>query len=462
MKHHDGSAPYTSPQRSRLEPPQESNQIEAAASRKVSRRTFLRTSGLTVGAAALLPLAGVGGEALARSLEAQAARPIANPDELFRLGRFKEADRAYRRLLGHDPANAHVAGRIGYIALLSNHFEDAEGFLTRATELAPEDNFSKLQLADTFVRQDQLARAVPLLRGLDERSRALAEVYAGMTGTPYEVRGAAKTRLPFPSLDPLPHFDVSVNGGAAEPFLFDTGATIGLTSEIAQRAGLRAVASSTQFVNGRTIVMSHGVVDSLRFGDIELRNVPLTWGDLPPLPLPDGSLPSGVVGTDIFYRLLTTLDYAQQGLILRQKTRAQLREFRTEALRAHAEILPLWLATDHLACTLGSLNEYGPRVVLLDTGGVGIGLVTTEEFAQLSGIEADYANPLPGGFFSVVADKMSLGDAVRRHMPGVIGPRLADQFTFEVIGGFTHEFYKPFAVTFDFVDMNLYITGDLR
>jgi hypothetical protein len=37
-----------------------------------------------------------------------------------------------------------------------------------------------------------------------------------------------------------------------------------------------------------------------------------------------------------------------------------------------------------------------------------------------------------------------------------------DQFAFEVIGGFAHEFYKPFAVTLDFVDMNLYITGDLR
>lgn len=119
------------------------------------------------------------------------------------------------------------------------------------------------------------------------------------------------------------------------------------------------------------------------------------------------------------------------------------------------------MATDHLACTLGSLNDYGPRMVLLDTGGIGIGLVTTEEFAQLSGIEVDHANPLPGGFFSAVAHKMSLGNAVRRDMPGIIGPRLAEQFTFEVIGGFTHEFYKPFAVTFDFVAMNLYITGDL-
>jgi hypothetical protein len=97
----------------------------------------------------------------------------------------------------------------------------------------------------------------------------------------------------------------------------------------------------------------------------------------------------------IFYRFMTTLDYPGQELVLRRKTSTQLRSFRAEARRAGAEVLPLWLATDHLACTLGSLNEYGPRIVLLDTGGIGIGLVTTKQFAQLSGIEVDYANPIP-------------------------------------------------------------------
>ena len=46
--------------------------------------------------------------------------------------------------------------------------------------------------------------------------------------------------------------------------------------------------------------------------------------------------------------------------------------------------------------------------------------------------------------------------------PGLAGPLPPDLFTFEVIGSFAHEFYKPFAVTFDFVDMNLYITGALE
>jgi Aspartyl protease len=458
-----------------LDPPEGSGRADDAAPARVSRRKFLRASGSTVGATALFPLLGAGRGAVAGASESRVATPKMDPDELFMLGLFEEADRGYRRLLRDNPQDAHAAARRGYIALLSNKFEAAETYLTRAVELAPDDEFSKLQLADTFVRQDQLALAVPLLRTLDERSRAQAETYATITGTPYQVAGAESTLVPFPALDPLPHFQISVNGRDSEYFLFDTGANLNFTKETAERAGLRAVARSTAFAAGQQLTLSHGVVDSLRIGEIELRNVPVTWPDEFFVPnLPDGTLPAGVVGTDIFYRFLTTLDYANQQLVLRWKTSTQLRSFRAEARRAGAEVLPLWLVTDHLgeapfplrlACTLGSLNEYGPRVVVLDTGGIGIGLVTTKQFAELAGIEIDFANPIPAGPFTLypfIADKISLGDAVRRDVPGLIGPPIQDQFNFEVIGGFAHEFYRPFAVTFDFVDMNLYITGDLQ
>jgi hypothetical protein len=133
---------------------------------------------LTVGAATLCSLFGAGRGGIDGLSQSQAATGGLNPDELFRLGQFKEADRGYRRLLRQNPDNAHALARRGYIALISNRFDDAETFLSRAVELAPEDTFSKRQLADTFVRQDQLARAVPLLRELDEQSQAWAAAYA--------------------------------------------------------------------------------------------------------------------------------------------------------------------------------------------------------------------------------------------------------------------------------------------
>jgi hypothetical protein len=63
---------------------------------------------------------------------------------------------------------------------------------------------------------------------------------------------------------------------------------------------------------------------------------------------------------------------------------------------------------------------------------------------------------------SISPDRISLGDAVGRHVPGVVTSRLPgtgpDGFRFDTIANFTHEFFKQFAATFDFLGMNLYVT----
>jgi tetratricopeptide (TPR) repeat protein len=104
----------------------------------VDRRELLRRGGLAIAAGAALPLlaaAGPGGELLA------AAASPGDPDQLFQAGSFDAADRGYARLLRRDRANAHALAQRGYIALLSNRFGEAERFLTRALQLAPDDTF---------------------------------------------------------------------------------------------------------------------------------------------------------------------------------------------------------------------------------------------------------------------------------------------------------------------------------
>ena len=428
----------------------------------VDRRRFLRRTGLAVGAGAVLPL--LGPEAFGAVADATSD---VDPEQLLREGRFEEAERGFRKLLRRNPDDAHAAARVGYIAMLSNRFSDAETFLTRAVGLAPGDSFSQLQLGDCFVRQDKLARAVSPLRasGVDS-GRAYAELYASMTGTPWQVRGAQRTRIPFLGLEPYPIVEARLRGGEPRKFFLDTGATLGLSRQVAEEVGLRAVSTLQGGIPGQTFTLYLGVLDSIRMGDIELRNVPVLWHDGKKPSLPDGSQAAGAIGTTLFYHFLTTMDYANQALILRRKTRAQLHGFQTEARHAGVEKLPLWLAADHLPCTLGSLRDYGPRVVMLDTGGQRIGVGTTVETAERAGIEVDYAHPEKFNgtidVFPIVPDRISLGRAVGRNVRGIAGPLLAQggPFLFERIANFTHNFFKPFAITFDYTDMNLYITGE--
>jgi len=260
-----------------------------------------------------------------------------------------------------------------------------------------------------------------------------------------------------------------VNGGPLRNFGLDTGVTsMSMSKVVADELGLQVESTFTGGNPGNSFPIYLGVLGSLTIGDIELRNLPILWHEHPTPTTPDGTPTAGWIGTTLFYHFLTTMDYAGQALILRRKTRRQVQEFKAEAYRDHAEKLPLWMGGDHYLCTLGSLRDYGPRIVSLDTGGMGFGVSTTVEIAEQVGIEVDYDHPV---FFNgvipaypIVPDQISLGRAVGRNVRGLAGPLatllLRQILKFDTIANFTHEFFKPFAITMDFTDMNLYITGE--
>ncbi|GAA3467524.1 aspartyl protease family protein [Nonomuraea roseola] len=416
------------------------------------RRTFLR------GAAALVAAAGAG-----TALPFAAAADSGDPDHLFKQGRFADAERGYRDRLREDAGNAHAHAQIGYIALLSNRFGAAEAHLSKAIALAPGDIASTQRLAECFVRQDRLARAVPLLRRTGRsRDTAFAKVYSHIDGTPWRVSGVRSTRVPFHTLDPVPSVEASVNGGKPQKFYLDTYATLDLSQEEAERAGLRALATvEGGVVDAHPVVISVGVLDSFRIGDIEIRNIPVQWNDAQRPPLPDGSQAAGAFGTTIFYHFLTTMDYAGKALLLRRTPGSP---------RGELARLPLWLAGDHFPCSLGSLGEHGPKMVTVDTGGIGSAVDTTVAIAEQYGLKVDYDHPRERfglKTYPVTADRISLGRAVRRDVhgmaaekvfPGLPGPGQSAQFGFDLIANFTHEFFKPYAVTFDYERMRMSIS----
>ncbi|WP_345575440.1 aspartyl protease family protein [Nonomuraea rosea] len=423
------------------------------------RRAFLRRTGLALAAGAILPALDAAPNAAVAATE--------DPDLLFKAGNFHAAERGYRRQLRKDPRDAHALAQLGYLALLTNRFGAAEQHLSKALALRPGDVASAQRLAECFVRQDRLARAVPLLKGIDRpRDQALAKLYSHVGGTPWQLHGAQSARVPFVTLDPVPAVEASLNGGAPGTFWLDTYATLDLSKEVAERAGLRAVATMPGGVaNNQPINIWLGVLDSFKIGNVEIRNLPVQWSDAQRPPLPDGTAAAGAFGTTIFYHFLTTMDYAGRALTLRPRSKA--------GSRAHAaDRLPLWLAGDHYPCTLGSLGDYGPRMATVDTGGIASGLDTTVEIAERAGgITVDHDHPIeqPGGnkLYPITAERISLGRAVGRDVPGHAaekvfpgfpGPGQSAQFGFDLIANFTHEFFKPYAITFDYTAMRLTIT----
>lgn len=409
----------------------------------LARRGFLRAALVTTGLTTAITTTGLsllGEPSLAKADTAQS-----DPDQLFAVGLFAAADRGYAKVLAADPSDAHAWAQRGYIALLCNRLTVAERFLGTALRLAPNDQASALRLADCHVRRGDFRGAVPLFTQAADRIDAT--YYAAVTGTPYEITGAPATTLPFQTLDPLPTVDGAVNGQPTR-FVLDTGATFGLSAAAAAKAGLEPVATvTTQSPSGP--VESHiAVVGELALGGVAISNFPVMWNASSLLDAPADA--DGVVGTTILSRFLTTMDYAGRALVLRRGPAAP-------SIRTSHGTAPLWLAPDHFIFSRGRIGGSAEGLVLLDTGGVGLGVVLTNAQAVADDVTPDKSDP--GTYLGVTGypctpSQVSLGQVVRQDITGAVGPfQPPADFGFSDIGTLSHEFFRTLSMTLDFTHM---------
>ncbi|WP_412519138.1 aspartyl protease family protein [Actinomadura madurae] len=424
------------------------------------RRSLLEVAAVVVGAAATAPLLGEAGTAHADGGDA---------DALFKAGKFEWAGRAYEEILRKDPTNLRAARRRGYIGLLSNKFADAEKYLTMALELAPDDKETNGLLGDCYIRQDKLSLSVPRWRAAGEQG--YAEWFAAVRGEPYRIHGDTG-RVPWVQMDPVPLVEASVNGGPPKRFTFYTGApNLQVTATVAKEAGLSPVYKEKTDFEGTTIWVYYGVLDSFELGGIELRNVPVGWSSTES-GADVGTDSDGMIGTWVFYHLLTTFDYAGRSLILRRPTPEAVDRARADAAHAGAERLPLWLSRDHDLSSIGGIAGSGPQVMGVnfggDSGAMAAGM--PGEVAERLGVRTDRDRPVETFAHSHATTtypcypkEIRLGGAVAKdvycetdtnmpvNVPWPYGPG------FDSIGHFAHCFFKPFTITLDFTRMNLYI-----
>jgi hypothetical protein len=421
---------------------------------KWDRRSLLRGAAVVAGAAATTPL-------LAGAAAAQA--DSSDADALFKAGKFEQAGRAYEEILKKDPANVNAARQRGYVGLLSNKFPEAEKYLTMALKLAPSDKETNQLLGDCYIRQDKFSLSAPRWQAAGSESRA--KWFAAVRGEAYQIHGDI-ARVPWQQMDPQPLVEASVNGGPPKRFTFYTGEPwLGMSSEVAKEAGLSAVSKQKiDFLDG-TKWQYFGVLDSFKLGDIELRKIPVEWSESDPST--PGGPSDGMIGTWVFYHLLTTFDYAGQSLILRPRTPETARKVRADATRAGAKPLPLWLAFDHVCLSSGSIAGSGPRVVAVNVGGTGESVVSMPgETAKQLRVRTDYDRPIetfahsrPTVTYPCYPKEVRLGDAAATEAYCETDPNMPvlQPYGFDVSADFAHCFYKPYNVTLDFTGMNVYI-----
>ncbi|MFD1542619.1 retropepsin-like aspartic protease [Nonomuraea guangzhouensis] len=433
-----------------------------ADGRQWDRRSLLRGAAVVAGAAATAPLLGKTATAATASVGTDAA------DALFKAGKFEEAGRAYEKILNTDPTNLRAARQRGYVGLLSNRFPEAEKYLKMALHLAPDDKDTNYFLADCYMRQDKFALSARCWQATGDDT--YAKWFAAISGEAYQIHGDI-ARVEIKQMDPFPLVEASLNGGPARRFLPYTGApNLNLRGSVAKEAGLSPIFSEeTDFGQG-TVWAHYGMLDSFKLGDIELRNIPVGWSETESGEDVDTDS-DGLIGTWVFYHLLTTFDYAGRSLILRRPTPEAADKARAAAERAGVKPLPLWLAREHQLHSLGSIAggaSSGPRVVGVNFGGIGeiVAGMHGETAKQLQ-IRTDYDRPVetaahnhPVVAYPCYPKEIRLGHAVAKDVYCYTNPQAAiAPFGFDLLAHLAHCFWKPYNITLDFTDMKLYLAS---
>ncbi len=395
--------------------------------------------------------------------EAALKEQLERSDALFKEGRFAEADVGYAKVLRVDPQHFKALVRRGYIALLSNHLEEAERLLKQAAQLDPTKPSPKALLAEVFYRRDEFARATPLFRELGREAMAKKlESFRGLV--PYQVEGPEETRLKFVMTDPLPVVQVRINNSEPVNFFIDTGgAELVIDSQFAKEVGVTEFGSEPITPE---LQLGHGRVNALALGEWRIKNVPVHLLNTRQFSeIFGGTRVDGVIGTVFLYHFLATLDYSEGQLILRQRMPEALEAFEQDAKARKAIVVPFWLASDHFIIAWGTVNKSRPMLFLVDTGLAGKAFNAPKSTLQEAGIQPDESKASEGITIygperevPFTVDELTLGDAVERNLEGTTNHfRIEHALGFRIGGLISHQFFRRYALTLDFLGMRLFL-----
>ncbi|PYL67541.1 MAG: hypothetical protein DMF20_03205 [Verrucomicrobia bacterium] len=275
------------------------------------------------------------------------------------------------------------------------------------------------------------------------------------------------THVKFLKTDPLPVLNVRVNGGKEVTFFIDTGGSeVTLDTDFAKELGAPQFAAvQGTFSGGQHTEVHLGRIESLTIGDWTVKNVPTAM--LPLRQLSEGfgvKQIDGIIGTTLFYHFLATMDYPRGELVLRRKDAKNLEEFKKSPGKRVA--VPIWMASDHFMVGWGRVETLPPTLLFVDSGLMGAGVKLAESVIKEAGIklEEDKAEEGAGGggklkIVPYTVHHLSFGEIKEENVPGLYdGPfPWENMFGFHLSGMIGHDFLKPYAVTFDFQNMQIFL-----
>ena len=264
--------------------------------------------------------------------------------------------------------------------------------------------------------------------------------------------GATQVRLPFELLNNHVFVAAHIDGHPLR-LLIDTGGVNLLSTQAARRIGLESLgAMETRGPGAQSVGSGFARVERLEIGGVALERQLLRVIDLPGFDDVEGVPVDGVLGVELFQRLVVRIDYARRELLLADP--ATFAASSSEA--SHALPITFFGHFPGIAAELDGISGQ----FWLDTGNRG-GVVLLEPFVEANRLAERY--PLSGattigwGIGGPVRGRLARGgrlalggvhvDAPVLRLPDGHGGALAIRHVAGNIGG---EILRRFVVTFDY------------
>jgi len=356
--------------------------------------------------------------------DARNRRPYAKT--LFRLGDVWRAKDVLAPLAVASSSHREDLTLAAKLALLTSDYSQAEALYERLRAVSARDSVAQataiegLTMVYYQTNRFDRAKSLPVGNAADDarRSGSLLAYMRAFPGKPYGIEWATPDKVAhLPMLNDimapgaLPTVTVEINGRPVN-FILDTGGDrLYLDEGLAEPLGIETITkrrSRYAYTKGEYVEEPLGVADRVKMGEVTLRNVPVIVAKWKVL----GQKTDGVVTTQMLKQFLSTIDYANKRITLRERNergKGQLME--TFGSQPPIE-LPFFMTGTHLMFAKGSLNGHEDLNLLLDSGlAFTMPLVIVNETVELLGLPK---NPVPNTkFFWVPIESHGLGPLIR-------------------------------------------------
>ena len=384
-------------------------------------------------------------------------------DFLFAAGQLREASDLYRNIIQQDPGRLDVEIRLGHLALLQNHPQQAITHLAKALNNGLRSKAHWEMLANAYLVNGETGAAALCY---DRAGRtALAGTLAVMAGRePGRVDGTARgCELSWLPELPLPVVQARVNGIPAN-LLVDTAAgDLVLDEKLAVAADVpHGGREQRYFAGGLPAMVTYGHVEQLQLGTFRVHDV-LTQilelqnrfaGYSPLLPI------HGIIGVSVLSRFSVVLDFQQRMLHLHRAMPDPI----TDAVDAALNESAFWIAHNQFIVVRVALSDSAAAMWVVDTAMSGAAFAVYSAAGEVAGLTpraGEQAIGLGGGGIvggnPVTLARLRLGGLDRLNAEGVALDTfpLRKRFGFGIAGLLACDYFRDTVLSLDFSRMKL-------